>query len=194
MHSLLDDHNSSDIDVSNASPNASIQRISHIVTSTPHQANKPRVNFHSVESLAISSSVNTSSSFSLQPPGKSPFHKERSLTSIKSVSNVFDSSLITFHLDEALTSISRLDDTGYNSLNSSASINEHQSSITISTSERKSRRKLSDWQIWHLRQVYSTNRYPTPCEQEQLAQQLLLPLSSIRIWFQNYRARSGRNL
>ncbi|CAF1341957.1 unnamed protein product [Adineta ricciae] len=154
MHSLLDDHNSSDIDVSNASPNASIQRISHIVTSTPHQANKPRVNFHSVESLAISSSVNTSSSFSLQPP----------------------------------------DDTGYNSLNSSASINEHQSSITISTSERKSRRKLSDWQIWHLRQVYSTNRYPTPCEQEQLAQQLLLPLSSIRIWFQNYRARSGRNL
>ncbi|CAF0718850.1 unnamed protein product [Adineta ricciae] len=153
MHSLLDDHNSSDIDVCNASPNASIQRISHIITSTPHRASKARVNFHSVESLAISSSVNTSSSFSLQPH----------------------------------------DDTGYNSLNSSASINEHQS-MTASTNERKSRRKLSDWQIWHLRQVYSTNRYPTPCEQEQLAQQLLLPISSIRIWFQNYRARSGRNL
>ena len=32
----------------------------------------------------------------------------------------------------------------------------------------------------------------TPYEQEQLAQQLVLPLSSIRIWFQNYRARAGR--
>ena len=118
---------------------ASIQRITHIVTSTPHRADKPRVNFHSVESLAISSSVNTSSSFSLQPHGKSPFYKERSLISIKSVSNMLNSSLITFHRDETLTSISRLDDTGYNSLNSSTSINEHQSSTTTSTSERKVR-------------------------------------------------------
>ena len=113
--------------------------IQHIITSTPHRANKPRVNFHSVESLAISSSVNTSSSFSLQPHGKSPFYKERSLISIKSVSNMLNSSLITFHRDETLTSISRLDDTGYNSLNSSTSINEHQSSTTTSTSERKVR-------------------------------------------------------
>jgi hypothetical protein len=56
------------------------------------------------------------------------------------------------------------------------------------------RRKLADWQIWHLRQTYANNRYPTPYEQEQLARQLLLPLSSIRIWFQNYRARSGKKM
>lgn len=47
--------------------------------------------------------------------------------------------------------------------------------------------------MWHLRQTYANNRYPTPHEQEQLGQQLMLPLSSIRIWFQNYRARSGKN-
>ncbi|UJR38342.1 hypothetical protein I4U23_031012 [Adineta vaga] len=152
MNYSIDVSNSSDIDICNLSPNSSFRKINQIITSTPHQTYKARVNFHSIESLAISS-LNTSSS--------SPLFLQKQ------------------------------DDTGYSSLNSSASIIDHQST-TVSTNDKKGRRKLTDWQIWHLRNAYSTNRYPTPYEQEQLASQLFLPLSSIRIWFQNYRARSGR--
>ncbi|CAF3833028.1 unnamed protein product [Rotaria sordida] len=166
MNSMNDDQTSScssdDIDICNTSPNSS-QKVSEIrTTSTPYPTYKPRVNFHSIESLAISS-LNTSS----LTPSSSPF------------------------------SFQRHDDTGYNSLNSStlAHDKDNKENIYCSTvSERKPRRKLADWQIWHLRQTYSKNRYPSPYEQEQLAVQLLLPLSSIRIWFQNHRARSGKKM
>ncbi|CAF0862252.1 unnamed protein product [Adineta steineri] len=144
MYSINDDQTlsySSDIDIcNNTSSYCSPEK--RPITSTPHPTNKPRVNFHSIESLAISSFT----------PISSPCQKH--------------------------------DDTGYNS------------SISIShltkTSERKSRRKLSDWQSWYLCQIYAQNRYPSPSEQEQIASQLALPTSSIRIWFQNHRARYGK--
>ncbi|CAF2528000.1 unnamed protein product [Rotaria sp. Silwood2] len=167
MNSMNDDQTSScssDIDICNTSPNSS-PKVSEIkITSTPYPTYKPQVNFHSIESLAISS-LNTSS-----------------LTPISSP-----------------CSFQRHDDTGYSSLSSSSLAhdkdnkeNVYCSTTTTTVSERKPRRKLTDWQIWHLRQAYLKNRYPSPYEQEQLAVQLLLPLSSIRIWFQNYRARSGK--
>ena len=77
-------------------------------------------------------------------------------------------------------------------MNGSNLIADKENQSTTANSDRKSRRKLSDWQIWHLRQAFAKNRYPTVGEQEELAQQLLLPLSSVRIWFQNNRARSGK--
>ncbi|CAF3406138.1 unnamed protein product [Rotaria sp. Silwood1] len=164
MNSMNDDQTSScssDIDICNTSPNSS-QKLSEItITSTPYPTHKPRVNFHSIESLAISS-LNTSS------------------------------------LTPTSFSFQRHDDTGYSSLNSSTLTHDKDNKenvycSTITTvNERKPRRKLTDWQIWHLRQTYAKNRYPSPYEQEQLAVQLLLPLSSIRIWFQNHRARSGK--
>ncbi|CAF3642883.1 unnamed protein product [Adineta steineri] len=154
---------SSDIDICNTSPNCSFRKVIEVTTSTPHQTYKPRFDFRSIESLAISS-LNTSS----VTLNSSPFP------------------------------IQRHDDTGYSSLNSSMSIlnNNNKENIdqvsTVTVNDRKPRRKLTDWQIWHLRQAYANNRYPTPYDQEQLAIQLVLPLSSIRIWFQNYRARSGK--
>ncbi|CAF1357576.1 unnamed protein product [Rotaria magnacalcarata] len=163
MNSIHDEETascSSDIDVCNSSPNSSNRLTAIKITSTPYPTYKPRVNFHSIESLAISS-LNTSS----LTPISSPF------------------------------SLQRHDDTGYSSLNASTSrLDKEDSNYSriATASERKQRRKLSDWQIWHLRQAYTNNRYPTPHEQEQLAGQLILPLSSIRIWFQNYRARSGK--
>ena len=85
-----------------------------------------------------------------------------------------------------------LADTGHSSSNGSNLIDDKEHQSTTVNPHRISRRKLSDCQIWHLRQTFAKNRYPTVGEQEELAQQLLLPLSSVRIWFQNNRARSGK--
>jgi hypothetical protein len=51
---------------------SSLQNLIEITTSTPHPTYKPRVNFHSIESLAISA-LNTSS----LTPHSSPFSIRR---------------------------------------------------------------------------------------------------------------------
>ncbi|CAF0927264.1 unnamed protein product [Rotaria sordida] len=143
--------NLSDIDVGNTTSDSSSQKFATMITSTPQSTYKPRVNFHSIESLASS----CTSIFSPSIPNQ------------------------------------KNDDTGYSSFNSpTPSSREYYH--TFKCNERKTRRKLSDWQIWYLNQIYAKNRYPTPHEQEQIAAQVLLPTSSIRIWFQNHRARSGK--
>ncbi|CAF2514897.1 unnamed protein product [Rotaria sp. Silwood2] len=143
--------NLSDIDTCNITSYSSPQKFVSITTSTPHATYKPRVNFHSIESLA--------SSFT---PILSP-----------------------------CIPCQKHDDTDYSSFNSSISpLHEYHHSLKCA--ERKTRRKLSDWQIWYLNQIYVQNRYPTQHEQEQIAVQVLLPSSSIRIWFQNHRARYGK--
>ncbi|CAF1246035.1 unnamed protein product [Rotaria sp. Silwood1] len=142
--------NLSDIDVCNKTY-SSPQKFTMITTSTPHSTYKPRVNFHSIESLASSLTPIFSPSI--------PYQKH--------------------------------DDTGYSSLSSpttSFQENHHSSKCT----KQKARQKLSDWQTWYLNQIYAQNPYPTPYEQEQIATEVLLPTSSIRIWFQNHRARYGK--
>ena len=209
---------------------SSTRKLTIIATSTPHLTYKPRVNFHSIESLATSSlntsSFSPSSSFFCQKQGKSYSicwlsQNRKEIGFFKWVVKrqgkyklKFSPEKTTFSfISNIIILFCFLDDTGYSSFNSSALAldkeNTENAHRSTTTGERKvylfescknkilsisfqPRRKLSDWQIWHLRQVFTNNRYPTPDEQEQLAIQLLLPLSSIRIWFQNHRARSGK--
>ncbi|CAF1092398.1 unnamed protein product [Adineta ricciae] len=137
MHSVYEYTSSdlSDLDICNTSSSHSPERFTVTTTSTPYSTYRPRNNFHSIESLAVSSVTSFSS----------PCQKQES----------------TVH----------------------ASKNQ----------ARKSRRKLSDWQVWYLNQIYAQNRYPSAHEQEEIAARLLLPMSSIRIWFQNHRARYGKS-
>ena len=133
---------------------ASLRKIPEIITSTPHQTNKPRVNFHSIESLAISS-LNTSSltpassPFSLQRHGKLRFtfpsilSEEHDYHSFSEYNWTFSDTLHSFRNDHT-SSAFHLDDTGYSSFNSSALLIDHSNkenahqSPTV-TNERKVR-------------------------------------------------------
>ncbi|CAF1104356.1 unnamed protein product [Adineta ricciae] len=132
MHSIYEYTSSdlSDLDICNTSSSHSPERFTVTTTSTPCSTYRPRINFHSIESLAASSIISTRF--------KSTVHASKNQA-------------------------------------------------------RKPRRKLSDWQVWYLNQIYGQNRYPSAHEQEEIAARLLLPTSSVRIWFQNHRARYGKS-
>ncbi|UJR07796.1 hypothetical protein I4U23_012078 [Adineta vaga] len=141
MNSMYE-HTSSDlldIDICNTSSSYSPHRNPVTITSTPCSTYRPRVNFHSIESLASSPVT----------PFSSPCQKQ----------------------DNSFTTEVRVS----------------------KCNERKSRRKLSDWQVWYLNQIYVQNRYPSPHDHEEIAARLSLPTSSIRVWFQNHRARYGKS-
>ncbi|CAF1638035.1 unnamed protein product [Adineta ricciae] len=160
MHSIYEYTSSdlSDLDICNTSSSHSPERFTVTTTSTPCSTYRPRINFHSIESLAASSVTSFSS----------PCQKQDAF--IFYAQNFFE------HVTISLSCLC---------LESTVHASKNQA--------RKPRRKLSDWQVWYLNQIYGQNRYPSAHEQEEIAARLLLPTSSVRIWFQNHRARYGKS-
>lgn len=68
------------------------------------------------------------------------------------------------------------------------------SNVDSSCVLRESRRRKTVWQAWQkkaLLSAFSKNQYPSFWDRQELARQIELPASRIRVWFQNRRSRTG---
>ena len=68
------------------------------------------------------------------------------------------------------------------------------SNVDSSCVLRESRRRKTVWQAWQkkaLLSAFSKNQYPSFWDRQELARQIQLPASRIRVWFQNQRSRTG---
>ncbi|XP_063135756.1 double homeobox protein 4-like protein 4, partial [Rattus norvegicus] len=68
------------------------------------------------------------------------------------------------------------------------------SNVDSSCVLRESRRRKTVWQAWQKKALLSAfckNQYPSFWDRQELARQIQLPASRIRVWFQNQRSRTG---
>lgn len=68
------------------------------------------------------------------------------------------------------------------------------SNVDGSCVPRESRRRKTVWQAWQkeaLLSAFAKNQYPSFWDRQELARQIELPESRIRVWFQNRRNRTG---
>lgn len=135
------------------------------------KSNKPKVNFHSIEDLALSNSVKHDFGLSLNDSGFMSSLMSSFLTSSFTCSTPCNTSNHTRHLNKEPSEENN---------DSRNQYNDGKKLRTTFTENQKSR----------LEEYFSINPYPDPKETEDLSQNLNLPESVIKVWFQNKRSRN----
>ncbi|CAF0756516.1 unnamed protein product [Didymodactylos carnosus] len=131
-----------------------------------------RVNFRSIDELAVSSSTPNSS-----------VHEDSG----------YDSIILRTSRNEKMSSLIDNNDLCDESQDENAQISiktvDSLETKTDSNGKKKNRTQFTDNQKWTLDRFYAKQSYPDPSQMELLSKQLSLEEKVIRVWFQNKRSR-----